>query len=294
MKRGFLVSVCVLCFSALLAAEDVYVDYVEGMVEVKDAKGWKEIAIGDALARNATIRLGATSCAELSSGTIRLSLTSAGIYDVEKLLAASKKNSTSGVGTLLAKKLEKTVVTQKSTQSAVMGVRAEKVDVGNEIEWVIETDPEELIRQGLEKLGAGDYRRAAFLFEEARNGSEGGLYRKASYYAGYAEALQGNTIPALKDLAVVNPAKTDEYYNDYIILRGKLLVETFAYQDALNFFKSFDKSAMPKDVRQTVCLFEGIAYRETGKSALAAESFRIARDLDPASDAGKIAAELMN
>ena len=84
---------------------DYSVDYVYGAVEVQEDNRWHPVEIGTVVSADSSLRLGPGSVAELSSGSIRITLSEAGTYLVSELAKGSRQVSSWGIGQMVRGKI---------------------------------------------------------------------------------------------------------------------------------------------------------------------------------------------
>ena len=88
--------------AAIVVGQDFIVDYVDGYLDVDDGGSWYELYIGDPVAADDVVRLGADSYAELSNGVTTIKLTRPGTYDISQLASSARRTASSGVGGLVS------------------------------------------------------------------------------------------------------------------------------------------------------------------------------------------------
>ena len=284
--------IVLLCISAALFGQEFIVDYIDGIVDVLDGNSWLEVLPGDTLTAEDTVRLEAGAILELSGSRSRFTLSEEGRYNLKDL----GKNSvnTSGLGSMISYKLKTMVNSEQRGQSAVMGVRAAEAEADEPLTWM-SSESDEFIKSGKAELEKANYPEALGDFktalEFALENEEETEADTARFYVGYVYTLMDSAGPALKYLNDVYPDSSQEYYSELIILKGNLLLSSFAYQTALDWFGKFEENAASAETKQTVKLLKGLAYLGNGDAKKAKTEFKAAKDLDPASDIGKYASE---
>lgn len=129
-----------LLFPLLLAAaaygQEVSIAYAEGQVLVSRGKGWADAAVGQELAADARLRLGAEGYLELQAAgsrtAPRIILSKAGTYSVASLLSTRRTMDDARVGPSLSGTFVKLVRGTTLKQSAVMGVLGKRMPSGGE------------------------------------------------------------------------------------------------------------------------------------------------------------------
>lgn len=281
-----------------LAAEDLTVDYVDGYLDLLDNGDWLELYPGDVISSNDTIRLDIDSFADFSGRNKNLSLTQEGVYKVSKLLSGQVETSNLGLGSVVSGKLSIMLNnSQVATQSTVGGVRAAEAEGTPQLDWM-ESESIELIEEGKTFLEAGDLDEAAALFEEAWDLSmdeqeEG----QALYYLGFACASSGKTGQALNYLTMVNPDPYMENYHNHFLLTGNLLLNTFAYDKAVEWLDNYsaaDAAYKAPETEQMIYLLSGMSAKLAGNSNKARTMLNMAISIDSESDTAATAAEILS
>lgn len=277
-----------------LVAEDFFVAYAEGDVTVRQGNSWREVNIGDTLTEENIIRLGKASVAELSSSRDVITLTREGTYPLEKMVEESEQREKVGFGSILSGKLETALKgTKHKEQSVAGGVRGSEAVENEGMSWMT-SDTAALIASGKEELAGGDVEAALSLFQEAYDyaldDEEMGM---AAFYLAGCYDLKGEKETALSLLEDVKLSLDSELYTDFHVLKGKLLVETFAYAEAERSLSGFQFSRADEESSQLLYLLLGVSCFGQDKTDAARKYFTKAKGIDPDSETGKAAAELM-
>jgi tetratricopeptide (TPR) repeat protein len=279
----------------IVAAEDLTVVYLEGWVDVRSGGSWSEVTIGDTLESSATVRLDEDSLLELTGGGRELTLTEPGTYTLSNLLRNISARERVGYGTLLASKLKSAVRGRRdeTEQSAVGGVRGDSLGEP-ELGWV-EDDTAGLVSAGRKALEREEYDLARELFLEAYDYAyEPEAERRILFSLALTEDLRGARSSALSYLEGVEFAPGEELYDDYVLLRGKLLIDSFEYRHAVALLREYLSS--PEDGSseslQTAYFLLGIAYDGLGDPR-SGRFLTKAFEIDPSSDVGRAAASLL-
>ena len=292
MKKS-LIAGCMLA-SLLVApafALEITVDYLDGYLDIREDGEWYELSIGEEISERDTIRLDADSVAELSAPGAKLTLTKPGVYLVSDLLRASGESRSFGIASMVGGKIASLVREPDQAQTAVMGVRGAKSD--DELEWM-SGDAAELLESGKDFLAEGSLLKAVEVLEEAYDFADAIEEDEILFYLGYANALMGELRVALESIQYIQPDSAMEFYVDLILLKGQLLAETFAYEEAIDWLGEYDPSlASDKTAAQMSLLLQGISHRGLGHASDARQVLQKAVNLDGTSDAGKAAQSVM-
>lgn len=296
MSRTSLRLVFVFAASVLalpLWAQNLRVEYTEGLVELRTASGWKELGPGDMLQPSARIRLDRDSFAELSQGGTKITINRPGAYLISDLLAASKKVAAWQLSSVVGSKIKGAVAGGPKGDTAVMGVRGAKQGEPDKIEWIEAGETEEAVAQGKALMESGRYEEAQKTFqkalEEAYAGEEGTLL----YYLAQVYSLQGRTALALRALDRVNIQPEESLYTDMVLLKGRLLLESLAFGDALQLFDRQLKRNADGDFAQAMLIMSSYSYRGLGQTAQAREALEKALQMNGSSELSQEASRLL-
>lgn len=278
----------------LVWSVDFSIDYAEGEVDVRRGNSWEEVYIGDVLSEKDTLRLSGYSVVEISFGREVLTLSNPGTYTLGSLTKDVSRRNEVGFSSLLSNKLQSTMTgSRHMEQSAAGGVRGSQAVENDQMTWMT-SDTLDLIKAGREKFASGEYDTAADLFQEAYDyaldDEEEG---KAAFYLAGSYDAQGKTGRAVMVLRGVGLSPDAEEYTDFTILKGKLLIETFAYAEAEKLLSGFDFSSAAQEDAQLVYFLLGVASLGRDKTAPARNHLIKARDLNPSTETGKAAAEML-
>jgi tetratricopeptide (TPR) repeat protein len=289
-KLLFTLFLSAIFFIPPLFGVDISVDYLDGYLDVKEDGEWYELYIGDILTDADTIRLDEDSVAELSLPGTKLTLTRPGIYVIADLIEASGEQRSVGIASVIGKKLRTIVQEPKQEQTAVMGVRGSKTD--DELEWM-SGDTAELLEAGKDYLAEGEYADAVEVFEEAYDFADPSEETEVLFYLGFTNALMGQLRVAVEALEFVEPDPSAEFFVDLVLLKGQLLTETFAFEEAIEWLEAHTPEIEDSVATQMSLLLTGVSYKGLGNSGLAKKSLERAVAIDAMSDAGQAAQSLL-
>jgi tetratricopeptide (TPR) repeat protein len=271
-----------------LQAEEAVVEFVDGAVEVQEGSEWIEVGIGDSLAEESTLRIGPDSLVELSGLRGKITITAAGTYALADLLRSQGERKTL-LGGFMKNALARVVSEPEAEEAVSMGVRAAEAEEET-FEWMDEE--EELLIQGKDLLADGLYAEALELFTEAEELWDIDEEGPFGFYIGVTYAMLGETGRALQRLLALDPPPWEDYFADWAVLTGQLLMESMDYGRAVEFFHEYLRENSAGAGAQTIWYLTALCERELGHVEAAAESFRRAYTLDPDSELGrKIASE---
>ena len=122
MRTSAAVIIFCLALATGIGAQGVKVSYVDGSASVRRAAAWVDLAVGDPVPANATLRLGESAHLELSAQGAKVILTRAGTYSLGPILSARRAMDAAGVGPSLRAALAYMVRGSSLRQSTAMGV----------------------------------------------------------------------------------------------------------------------------------------------------------------------------
>ena len=289
MKKNIIVFI--LLFSILIwsSAEDLLLVYSEGEVFESENGSWYEVYIGDMLSDTSTLKIGPNSMVEIDANGSTLLLNKPGTYKLGKLISQSTKVSAWGNNPVFKKFLSGDN-TRASVQTAVMGVRGSATET-DDVEWLSEDSM--IIDEAIAMIDDGAFNDAIdFLTEEMDFAFDEDI-SDYNYYIGYSYYMLGSQGRALSHLNNVESDFDTEYYPDFVVLKGSLLLESFAYNDALDLFNEFLRNDDFSGTAQAVNYLSASALKGLGKDKDAQKKLEITVKMNPASEIGRSADSLL-
>lgn len=292
MKREFFL-IFILMFSFTLQAGELEIEYVAGTVECKTGNGWQDLFIGDTIEEKSTIRMEQDALLEFTYQGSKIVFHREGTYPVKQILASSTELGEWGLGGLLGAKIDNIIQGKSSEgQSASMGVRAAEVtDDPFEDLWLDDEfeEEEDLLDPGKELILEGDFEEGINYFNGVKSQITALQRDEFYYYLGLAYLGAGEKAQALDSLAGSQPDNYADYYADYILVRGKLLVESQAYREALDLFNAYLAGYSFGVEQQPVYFLAGFCQAQLGQEQAALQRLEKARNLDPTNEIGNAA-----
>lgn len=280
-------AVAIALLAPLASAQSLVVEYLEGLVEVGDAGGWREIGFGEEVAPRSSIRVAEDSYVQLQTASRTVvTISAAGVTQLEALLPQVGRVSSWNLSTVVGTKFRGLPTAAADRRAAVMGVRGSLAtedgtmwmqDRPAVIDDVVALIDEERFGEAIE-LGQAEL---DYLLEDEQT--------ELIYHLGYATALLGNRAGALALVASLLPASDA----DYVLLAGTLFVESLRFKDALGVLQPYLDAFPFEDASQTVHILAGVSQRGIGDEAAASSSFQTAIDFAPGSDGAKLAQTLL-
>ncbi len=293
MKKSVILPLILGIFSITLSlyAESITVSYVDGILEVKGDNGWSEVYIGDSLSMDALLKLGKDSIAQLEANDVSLTLSSSGIYRVDKLLRESQQMKSWGITSVVGAKISNVLNPKRKPTTAAMGVRGAKADDDNEVEWVEEED--EYLAKGKSLLEKKEYDRSIQVLQEGLRSADEEIKPQYFFFLGVANVQNGRPYIALKYFNRIKLDPSFDYLDTYVVLKGKLLIESFSFKEALRLFNFYLKEAPQGSAIQEVYFLRAVALKNLGDNGGAVSSLKKAYRISPSTEIGKKAERIL-
>jgi tetratricopeptide (TPR) repeat protein len=270
-------------------AEDFLLVYSEGDVSENENGTWYELFIGDMLSDSSTLKIGPNSMVEIDANGNTLLLNKPGTYKIGELLSQKGKVSAWGNNPVFKKFLSGDNA-RSGIQTAVMGVRGSATET-DDIEWLSEDSM--IIDEAIVMIEDGNFNDAVnFLTEEMDFAFDEDL-SVYNYYLGYSYYMLGASGRALSFLDKVESDYDTEYYPDFVVLKGSLLLESLAFNDALDLFNEFLRNDDFSGTAQAVNYLSATALKGLGKDRDAKKKLEITVKMNPSSEIGRSADSLL-
>ncbi len=287
-KHLFSIIFIILVSFTNIMARDLYVDYLDGYLDVKSGNSWNPIDIGDVISENDIIKLSDNGYAELLFENTKITLDKDGTYEASYLIGQITKADTWGIkGSAFAKLFNDDKF--ESRQSAVMGVRGDPQDE-EEITWV--DDDVEFLEEGKSLYMDGEFEDGLAILEE---GSEwfGSNYDEIMFYKALCEYETGRNKEMRASISEMDPESDVEYYGDYVLLKGNLLIESQDYLKAEELFDRYLSDSESRGAEQMVYLMSAFCSIELNQMDLAEYKLKKAISNDPSSEIGIKASQVL-
>ncbi len=289
MKKILTIGLLYIVSATLFLTGESSLDYLEGVLEMKEGSSWVELYIGDEIPANAVIRLSYDGYAEILVDDAMITLIDDGNYNMRELTGSV--SGLSGTSLDLKKKLTLNTEYEKWQQEATMGVRGAEqstFDMSTGME-----DAFTYLNAGLELLAEEQYEDALVNFSEGWDffEDENCLLFAAVCYD--ALGKKGDYARSLRQISGDNI--DEEFLATYGIRKGELLIRSLAYDEALGLLAEAVKSpsASSEDLQKIQYLM-GQGYAGAGNKGQAKKAFEASRSIDPSSDTGRMAGEALN
>ncbi len=303
MSRLVLLLSAVLCIAAAASAQDLRIEYLEGLLEVQSGGGWRPARAGETVAAGSSVRLSAGGLAELSAGELRVILHQPGTYAVGALLQSSRQSLAWGLGRLLKTKI-RALFSAPAGGSESSGARArEALDGPGELQLM--EDEEEEARQAVWRAEAAAAAQIEGLLARGRAGEAAAEADRAGakaspagrpyfqFLLASARCLEGRYAEALRALPAEVPEQAP-YYGEYALLKARLLLEGQAYREALALFDRLLAGSPEPGAAQQAWFLSAFCSLQLGDRAQTRRRLQKARELNQGSEIGAKAKEMLD
>lgn len=274
----------------LLFAQDFQLIYNDGSVELQKGGSWSPLYAGDIVPENSMIRVGVGGIAEFSNPSTTLLFSKPGTYKLESRVVKSRNEQVAAVSSVFGR-IAKMGTNGERGQSQAMGVRGSEAveDIG--FEWV-----EEDTMSYDEAVGAfqsQDFDLAVDILENEvdplalDDESAYWYYLAASYYE------SGKKGPALRTVQSHDPEEYSEVYADFLLLKGRLALESMDFEGAARQFGKYVESANSPAQQQMGNYLYGYALLQKGDKNGAQAALQEAIRIDTDSEVTALARELL-
>lgn len=271
------------------SAQNLYIDYLDGDMDVKRGNSWDPLYIGDEISEGDTIKLYDSSYVELTQNEIKLTLEKEGVYEVAALLDQVVKADRWGIKGASVVKLFRDDEVEKR-QSSVMGVRGDPQDE-EEITWV--DDDVEFLQEGKSLYREGRFDDAIAVLQE---GAEwyGSNYDEILFYKALTEYKMGHSKKMRESVFEMDPSADVEYFGDYVLLKGNLLIESQNYKEAEELFDRYISDAEKREAEQNVYLLWAFCSLESDDKISARDKLQKAVQINSRNEIGRKATEILS
>ncbi len=286
-----LIAFLLLSTQIVVTAEELLVEFLDGILEVRVGSDWIEADVGDMILADALLRLSEDGFAELSLNSTSIIMSKGGTYKAKDLLNSSRELASWNMASLVNSKLKGLSSGQERTDLSAMGVRGAAQEE-NDIKWVDEA--EEYLTKGKESLEKGLYDEAIELFFEGADYAIGEEEQQEYlFYAALGYSSKGDDARALKTLRDIEPNEKAGFFADFVLLKGKLLMENLSFEEARALFERYLENAYKGETAQIVYLLSALCHKSMNDREGALKNLQEAYSIDSGSEYGKTAKQLM-
>lgn len=276
------------------AADMLSVVYVEGSAQVQSGSTWKEIAIGDPVLPDASIRVGTASFLQIKGAGVDFCVSRPGTYSVKDLLAARRTLVAARAGAVVSGSIRYLLTGPSQRRSAALGTRGAEAAETEDSGWA-ESSADVLLAAAKEYITAGKYAEAIDQLTQARKAASPQELPEVRYYSACALSMSGDVREAWQQISDLEPPVGASWRLDFVLLKAKLLVDTSAYAEAAALL-AHDGAVLSGDAQRSPLYFFllGLGYQGSGDRQKARESLSKVVETVATSDMGNAARQLLN
>lgn len=292
---GLLVAFVVLLLltAQVSTAQSFTVAYLDGHAQLRSGDSWIELAIGDALSIDSSVRLAAGGFLQIRGVGVLIALTRPGAYKVRDVVAAARTMSSTGVGAALARSLRLLVSGRPGQAATVLGTRGAD-ESNSDVQGWTEGSAEVFLAAAKEYIKAEKYDKAIELLDQALESADEGEAPQIHYFLAFASSLKGDVPEAWKQIEGLQPAASAPWVPDFILLKARLLEDTNAFTEAVSLLSSNGQLLAEDALRAPLYYFLlGIAYRGTGEMEKSKLALSRVMSISEQSALGKAASDLL-
>ncbi len=248
--------------TASLQAQELTVSYAQGRVEADGSSGWTNVALGQAIPSDTTIRLSGSSCLDLNdSHGVNITINQPGTYALPRLIETARLMDLPGISQLLASIFSTLVSTAPRTTETVLGLRGTNEGAASSQAWVT-SDVQPYLDDAITFIHEGRYGDAKDQLLQAQALASGRQADEVEYYRALLSSLTGKTRAAIAEMPVAMPRPGASWAPGYALLEARLEIDTFAFEAAVNELDSHSELLAANAQRAPVYYFlRALAYR---------------------------------
>ena len=279
MKKIILLLTVILliCAAALLSAEEFQLVYKDGDVSAKSGSGWSSLMNGDSLPADSQVKLAPGAIAEFSGPNTTLLFSKPGTYRLRTSTEQDSPRETTVLSSVFSR-IARIGGDEDREQSQAMGVRGDEASGSAGLTWIDEDSMS--FDEAKSAFRSGEYEQAIDIL---RNEVDPIILSDESeywYYLAAANLAAGHKGPALQ-IARRHPANQfSEVYSDFLLLKGRLLLEGMDYSAAAEQLQQYIYSVSSDGRKQAGYYLYGIALQQQGQSDGARRALQMAVELD--------------
>jgi hypothetical protein len=241
---------------------------------------------------DSTIKLEKGAYVELTGPGTKLSLSQPGTYQLRAIMAKRQGMDSTGLGKSVDRYINTLSNGPAENASTIAGVRGAEQGQSNGSEWVT-SDTAIYLDAAKAYIAAGSWDLAIGQLKEGLVVASADEMPELKFYLAEASALAGKTREAFKWMGGVQVSGSEPWAADFWMLEAKLLIDTMAYQQAVDLLTGPAKSVATIAQRETLYRFLlAAAYSGTGDTASERAELQKLAAMS-GTEAGKTAAALL-
>ncbi|MBN2533036.1 MAG: tetratricopeptide repeat protein [Spirochaetales bacterium] len=293
MKKYIILLLIIMCGVVYNSFSDnAVLEYLEGTLQKQVNGKWQNLHEGDIIPISSTLKAGNNVIAEISLGEKLITIYKKGTYTLENLVKESEEMETWDVSSLLARKIETAFVGTGDGSEGNMGVRSIKPKIIANAEEVGWYDPIALeFNEGYNAFQKGEYEKAAESFKKCLADATDAEKEECLFYLSYIYVLLRKTGLALKYFNMMKEDTNAYYFEEYAMIKGKLLIQVLDFGEALKVLQLAVKTYPKGRYLQDIYYLSAVCYNALNNTAKQKEYLKMAYDVDPSTAVGKSAKE---
>lgn len=272
-------------------AEDFQLIYSDGEVSLKKGSGWVQIYSGDIVPEASVVRLGPGGVAEFAGEGSTVIFSKPGTYQIESAAEQSRTVQSSAFSSVFSR-LSKMGEGTGRGQSQAMGVRGAESDDEFGFTWVEEDTMS--FEEAVDAFDEEDFSLAIDILKNevdplALDDESSYWYYLAASYMG-----QGKKGPALQVVKEHSAGRMSAFYSQYLLLKGRLLLESFDFAGAAQQFEEYIGSTDNPGKLQIAYYLHGYSLQQQGYTTSARNALQKAVEINSDPEVSRLAQELMD
>lgn len=264
------------------------VSYYEGDILVESAGDTFYLDFGDPLNAGDVVVLQDDDMVEIEYLGKDITLGNAGRYILTEIFEAAQKRTEMDIFSALEHKMA-LMARYKKEQSAVLGVRG--AQFGNVVE---EGSPLDILLETAEaSIKEGYYDAGLAILDEAFDYVYDEQERWLLFYIAGVYEMDGQSIRALRTLEDIEPEYEDTFYPEYAALFSRLLYETYAFNQVIDFVDNIEYDFTNQELHGQILVLKALAMGETRDYNGMEKSLQDVISRYPESEIGKKAESLL-
>ena len=287
MKKTLAITwILTLAIAASAFAQSYSVSYSDGTVELKTAKGWSALSVGDLVPASSSVLVSQGGSLELTRGAARITILRDGVYEIASLARAAQKAGAAGTGARISQKLQ-SLTTEQPKSTAAGGVRAEDQGSTPTVTWAEESDEtrSEVISLLAQKKYAEAAKELEKALDESPSTSDG---QELMYLSGLAYYGAGQLVKAYRILSRISPDPGASWYEKYLLLKAQVLVDSPDFETALGILQPFLSAHPTGETAQLAWLLTYYCQKGLGNASAARAALDAGYQLDPGSETARL------
>ncbi|MCF7928277.1 MAG: hypothetical protein K9L68_04845 [Spirochaetales bacterium] len=255
--------------AGFLSAQNFELVYLDGRADIRKNGEWLPLRTGDSAPPGSTIKLSGNTIAEFAGPQETRLFSKPGNYNLSSSSNRPAEKKSSSVASIFNRLIKDEAEGNRSS-TTVMGVRGSEAVEQESFDWVDEDTAN--FERAVEAYTAEKYEQTIEILENdvdplLLNDSSAYWYYLAASYD--AAGSRGKALKVLRDNKVENFSSV---YSDYLLLNGRLSLESYNYANAEKSFALLVQEKLNPGKEQLAYYLLGISRLEQGDNEKAARA----------------------